>query len=170
MSNALLILGAQSYFAVEHAEHIPSKIAAYLQDAQYDHILFSVFKNVPESNFRKMLAWSGSSLPSDTSIHPALTQYATESNVFEKTTYSALKSQPLLEYLRDHDVTSIHLCGINIDAGILATGFEAFDLGFSVTVLENICGVASVRTDYIDAAKTIIHRNLKQKKVQFGQH
>jgi len=46
---------------------------------------------------------------------------------------------------------------------VLATAYEAFDLGYKMRILEDLSSVASERQDYEDSAKVIIARNLKRK-------
>ena len=163
MSKALIVIDVQNHFAVEKAADLPNKIADYIKSSSYDHVLFTLFRNDPSSNFHKILYWHKAMTKPGISIHPLLEAFTNSSNTFEKLTYSAFKAPEFVDYLREHKVTDLDICGINIDGCVLATAYEAFDLGFKVKILEELSSVASFRQDYEDAAKTIITRNLKRK-------
>lgn len=168
MKKALLVVDAQNYFAYEKAASLPAKIAGHLRQSadEYDTILFTSFRNDPESNFHRLLGFTEVTGPPATDIHPALTEFLTDAPVFEKTTYSSMKAPGLVAYLTEHNIDELDICGISLDGCVLATAFEAFDLGYDVTVLENLCSVHSVRDDYEDAAKLIIYRNLSRNRVR----
>lgn len=163
MSKALVVIDVQNHFAVEKAADLPAKIADYIKRSNYDHVVFTLFRNDPTSNFHKILKFKKVTGPPATAIHPALLPFTNSKNTFEKLTYSAFKAPAFERYIRDNKVTELDICGINIDGCVLATAYEAFDLGFKVKILEDLSSVASDRQDYENAAKTIITRNLKKK-------
>ncbi|MES2970995.1 MAG: isochorismatase family cysteine hydrolase [Patescibacteria group bacterium] len=163
MKNALVAIDVQKYFAVEKAADLPQKIVKHLESSKYDFVLFTKFRNDPGSNFHKILHWEQCTGPPATDIHPILVSYATPENTFEKTTYSAFKSEAFTSFLKTREIQELDLCGINIDGCVLATAFEAFDLGFNVKILEELSSVASFRDDYEQFAKTIIARMFKRK-------
>lgn len=163
MNNALVVIDVQNDFAVEKAENLPQKIAEHIKNNKYDYVLFTLFRNDPSSNFHKILHWKKATDKPGINIHPALTTFINKKNTFEKTTYSAFKSKSFVSFLKDNKITDLSLCGINIDGCVLATAFEAFDLGYSVRVIEELSSVSSSRDDYKDSAKIIIGRNLERK-------
>jgi nicotinamidase-related amidase len=163
MKSALVIIDVQNHFAVEKAADLPAKIVNHLQHTTYDYVLFTLFRNDPSSNFHKILHWDKATQKPAINIHPALEPYGNTENTFEKTTYSAFKAYKFLDFLKKHTISTLYLCGINIDGCVLATAYEAFDLGYNVKILEDLSSVASFRQDYEDSAKTIITRNLKKK-------
>lgn len=160
---ALIVIDVQNYFAVERAESLPEKIAWHIRESAYDHVIFTRFRNDPDSNFHRLLGFTEATQEPATQLHPALQEFVGEAVIFEKTTYSALKAPGLREYLDTHGVTELDICGVSMDACVLATVYDAFDLGYAVHVLEHLCSVSSDRHDYEDAAKTIITRNLTRR-------
>ncbi|MEL6804250.1 MAG: isochorismatase family cysteine hydrolase [Bacteroidota bacterium] len=166
MANALIVIDVQNYFVHERAASLPAKIASHIQYGEYDHVLFTAFHNQTESNFHRILNFTDVMKSPAVDIHETLSEYVAAERLFVKDTYSAMKVPALSTYLETHAVDTIYLCGINIDGCVLATAFEAFDLGYDITVLENLCSVASVRNDYMDAAKLIIYRNLSRDRVR----
>ena len=160
---ALVVIDVQNFFAVESAEKLPTKIAKYIQHTEYDHVLFTLMRYDPSSNFQTILNWKGPTKSPEIDLHPKIAPFSSRDVVFEKTTYSAFKSKSFKNFIGRHRITDIDLCGINIDACVLATAFEAFDLGFKTRILEDLSSVSSLKQKFSDAAKTIIARNLRRK-------
>ncbi len=163
MKSALVVIDVQNHFAVEKAADLPKKIAKHIRQKKYDHVLFTLFRNDPGSNFHKILKWEKATSKPAIDIHPELAPFSNSKNTFEKLTYSAFKIPAFVDYLKRNNITQLYICGINIDGCVLATAYEAFDLGYDVKILEDLSSVASFRQDYEDSAKTIIARNLKKK-------
>lgn len=163
MSSALVVIDVQNHFAVEKAAVLPKKIVQHIKKSPYDHVLFTLYRNDPSSNFHKILKYKVATESPAIDIHPLLAPFSNKDNTFEKLTYSAFKIQQFKKFLEDNAITDLYLCGINIDGCVLATAYEAFDLGYNVKILEDLSSVASFRQDYEDSAKTIIARNLKRK-------
>jgi len=163
MKNALVVIDVQNHFAVEKAAGLPQKILAHIKKVPYDFMLFTKFRNDPGSNFHKILGYKKVTGPPATDIHPVLRPLSNKSNTFEKVTYSAFKDARFVDFLQSNDIKELFICGINIDGCVLATAYEAFDLGYKMKILEDLCSVASFRDDYEQSAKTIIARNLKRK-------
>ena len=98
MSKALVVIDVQKYFVVDRAANLPNKIAWHIKENDYDHVLFLKFRNDPQSNFHKLLNFSEVTKAPATDIHETLTEFVTDNNVFEKTTYSAFKAEKFVEY------------------------------------------------------------------------
>ena len=87
----------------------------------------------------------------------------TKDNTFHKNTYSAFKAPRLKKFIKKNDIQELYLCGINTDACVLASAFEAFDLGYNYKIIDDLCSVSSYKQEYVDAANVIITRNLREK-------
>jgi nicotinamidase-related amidase len=162
-NKALVIIDVQNFFAVENAAGLPAKIAKHIHDSDYGHLLFTKMIWDPETNFEKILHWRGPTKSPEIDIHNNLLPFTSSDNVFQKTSYSAFKSKEFTDYLKKHDITELDICGINIDACVLSTAFEAFDLGFNFKVLEELSSISSTKREYSDSAKVIIRRNMRSK-------
>ena len=169
MKKALLVIDVQNYFVTEKALELPQKIAGYLEESSsdYDAVLFMKFRNDSASNFHTLLDFTEAKESPATDLHETLLPFVTSDNVFEKTTYSALKSEALRAYLCDNKIEELDMCGVSLDACVLASAYEAFDLGFKVRVLENLCSVSSARDDLMPAALIVINRNLRKRENRF---
>jgi len=85
-----------------------------------------------------------------------------ESNLFEKVSYSIFKSNEFANFLKRNQITKLWLCGIDIDACVLASAFDAFDLNYEVEVLTDLSlSHSGERLD--NAALKIIKKNLTKK-------
>jgi len=169
MKKALLVIDVQNYFVTEKAVGLPKKIAWYIEHegSQYDDIIFIKFRNDPASNFHMLLNFKEVTNAPQIDIHSDLQKFVTAENTFEKTTYSAMKSESLRAYLTQHDIESLDLCGISLDACVLATAFESFDLGYDVSVLDTLCSVSTAREGLMESALMIIQRDLRKRNNRF---
>lgn len=163
MKKALIVIDVQKGFAVEMAEDLPKKIVSHLKTNKYDFVLFTISHNTPSSNFRKLLEWHGGIRKPYIDIHPLIEPMLTKENTFHKHTYSAFKAPGLKKFIKLNGIEEIYLCGINTDACVLASAFEAFDLGYNFKIIDDLCSVSSYKQEYVDAANVIIKRNLRKK-------
>jgi nicotinamidase-related amidase len=160
MKTALLVVDVQSYFVKEAPDGFATKIADHISNSSYDFVGFTIFRNTYNSNFVKSLGWEDCQDEEDTKLANELSPFisTTDTNVFSlKYTYSAMQALDLQETLRQRGIEEIVLCGIDTDACVLATAFEAFDLGYKVNVLFDLCHSTGNLTK---EAKAIISRNI----------
>lgn len=139
---ALVVIDVQNWSVNRHTKDVPKKIADHIsrKGSKYDYVLFTKSRNSKSFNlYRLMGVHSGTKGPALEMRHE-IARFLTKGNVFNKTTYSAFKSKAFSSYLKKNKITKLYLCGINTDKCVLATAFEAFDLGYDVTVLGNLCG------------------------------
>ena len=132
---ALIVIDVQRFFINAHTAALPQRIAELIGTGQFPHVLFTKFVNHPDSQYVRQLGWHRCRFSPETDLAPPLVPFAHAENTFEKTSYSIFKARGLPEYLVAHGIRDLTLCGTDIDACILASGFEAFDLGYRVTVL-----------------------------------
>jgi nicotinamidase-related amidase len=90
-------------------------------------------------------------------IHPALEPLAGE-KVFQKHFPNSFRETPLLETLREQDVSALVIVGAMSHMCVDATVRAAFDLGFSCTVIEDACATRDLefRGSLVPAAQ--VHR------------
>ncbi len=157
---ALIVIDVQNYFVNEHTKVIPDKIASFIQENKFDFIGFTKFVNNKNSNFFKLLNWKKCLNPPDTDIYTTLSRFVNKNNLFEKATYSVFKCDKLVEILKKNDINKIFLCGIDIDACILASAFDGFDLGYEICILEDL-SLSHSGEKLDNAAVEIIKKNFK---------
>ncbi|MEK7665366.1 MAG: isochorismatase family cysteine hydrolase, partial [Patescibacteria group bacterium] len=131
----------------------------FISENEFDFILFTKFVNREGSNFFKLLNWKNCVGSPDTDIHHSLEKFVAKDNLFEKASYSIFKSDRFDDFLKLNQITKLSLCGIDIDACVLASTFDAFDLGYKVEVLTDLSlSHSGERLD--NAALAIIKKNL----------
>ena len=157
MSNALLIVDVQHYFMKDAPDELPQRIANHYKALNYDQVAFTVFKNEPGSNFVKSLKWDKCSEAEDAQLPGEFSEMATQHNTFTRACYSAFKTTDLHSYLQEHGVERLIICGVDSDACVLATAFEAFDLGYHVKIDFSLTYSSN---DLHKAAQLIAERNI----------
>ncbi|MEK9176538.1 MAG: isochorismatase family cysteine hydrolase [Patescibacteria group bacterium] len=159
MKTALVVIDVQKYFVNENTQDLPSRIRDYINKNNFDFIIFSKEVNNKNSNFFKLLNWKKMFSSPDTDIHPTLSKFANSDNTFEKSTYSIFKAKGFLNFLKKHNISRLYFCGIDIDACVLASAFDAFDFGYEIKVLKDLSKSHSGK-DLDEAALKIINKNL----------
>lgn len=134
MANALLVVDVQQYFMASAPKDLPQRIVNRHKAINYDHVIFTVFRNKPQSNFVDSLKWDKCDTDEDVQLPDEFSSLVTKDNVFTRAAYSAFKTTELHEYLQQNNVERLIICGVDSDACVLATSFEAFDLGYHVKV------------------------------------
>ena len=158
---ALIVIDMQRAFITSKAKHLPQKIKAHIERSNYDSIIFSKFINAENSNFARKLDWHKCRKSPDIDIAPELSEIANRNHIFEKHTYSIFKAKGFVDFLRKNKISKLCLCGLDLDACILASAFEAFDLGFDCEVLFGLVG-SSANADIHKSAERVIRKNLQQ--------
>jgi nicotinamidase-related amidase len=160
MKNALLIIDVQKFFINNFTRNVPEKIADFIKSHKFDFILFLKFINSKRSNFVKFLNWRKMFNSPDIDVAPELERFITKNNVFIKSTFSAFKSMKFLRFLKKKEIKRLYVCGFDTDGCIFSTAIEAFDLGFNVKVLQDLCASHHGKEYHKNAIK-ILKRNAK---------
>ena len=161
MKTALIVIDVQKYFLNKSTNRLPERIYDYIKNNKFDLVLFTKFVNNAKSNFSKSLSWHECTGSPDTDIAEELLEFTKNGNIFEKHTFSGFKNKKLVKFLRDKKIDSVYLCGTDSDACVLASAFDAFDLGFHVTVLKDLCASCN-GNNFHGYGKAIIERNLEK--------
>ena len=156
---AFIILDLQNCFITDKTKSLPQKIKEHIKSQKYDFIIFSKFRNSESSNFIKKLNWDKCKTSPEIDIVSELSEIAVKNHIFEKSTYSIFKSEEFVDFLSQNKISKLFFCGLDLDACILASAFEAFDLGFDFEILYDLSG-SSAKIDIDNFAKQIIKRNL----------
>jgi len=155
---ALIVVDLQNYFIGEGTLHLPRMIRERIGNGKYDEVVFTKFVNREGSRFW-VSGWEHCMESPETDIHPDLAALAADSPVFEKYGFSAFRAEGLPDYLRRKGICEVHICGTDTDACVLASAYDAFELGFDVRVLEDLCASRN-GAEFHDMGLRIIRRNL----------
>ena len=157
---ALLIIDVQNYYINDHTKDVPKKIENYIKNSTFDFILFAKFVNHPDSNVWKTFNWKEMRSSPDTDICKNLLPYTKKDTVFKKSTYSIFKSPKFLEFITKHGIIDFTLCGLDTDACVLASAYEAFDSGYKVAINNKL--TASHRGEsFTKCGLNIINNNIQ---------
>ncbi|MBK2143493.1 cysteine hydrolase family protein [Francisella tularensis] len=156
--NALVIIDVQNYFVNEHTKTLPQKIRKLIQTNDFNYIIFSKYINNLKSNHYNIFKWEECQNSPDIDIHPELLEFTNSKNFFEKNTYSIFKST-MLNFLKQKNINKIYLTGIDIDACVLASAFDGFDLGYDIEILQDFC-LSHFGEEFKHSALKIMHKNL----------
>lgn len=161
MKIALVVIDVQNYFVTERVKNLPKKIAEYIDKYRnrFDYVMFTKFVNNQNSYFFKY-GWHECMSSPDTDIHSDLVNFAEKYRVFEKISYSIFKAKGFTEFLKQHKITKLLLCGLDTDACVLASAFDAFDLGYEINVLTDLCESHSTKELHTIALR-IITKNIQ---------
>ena len=160
-TNTIIFIDVQKCFVNKITDKLPQKIADHLEENSYAHVVFTQFVNKEDSNFIKQLNWHKAFGSPETDLDSRVSKFITDKNVFPKTSYSIFKSKDFLEFIKKENLNDFVFCGIDSDACVLASAFDAFDLGYKVKVLRNLCQSHSGKY-FHDAAVEIINKNIQK--------
>jgi nicotinamidase-related amidase len=142
MNKALFVVDVQKFFENKKTKSIARKINNYIKEnkGKYSLIVFTVFKNNPESPLWNIFGWEGCSIGKDIEIMDEISGLVEKSKIIFRNTYSLLKASGLKEKLKDYKIGQIDICGFDTDACVLATTYDLFDSGYKPVILERNCG------------------------------
>jgi nicotinamidase-related amidase len=140
---------------------LPKKILDYAQKNSFDYILLTKFVNTETSNLVKVFNWNKMMNSPDIEIDKTLSPLIEEKNVFVKHTYSIFKSKGFVKFLEDNKVGKLLFCGLDVDACVLASAYEGFDLGYKVKVINSLTG-SHCGKEYEEAGLKIINKNIQK--------
>ena len=160
MRNALLIVDVQRYFMKDAPKDLPQRIVNHVNAINYDYVVLTKFKNRPDSNFVESLKWDKCDSDKDAELPEEFVGIATPKNTFTRATYSAFKTTGLHDYLQERHVERLIICGVDTDACVLASAFEAFDLGYHVKIDFSLTFSSN---DLHEAARLIAEKNLQSR-------
>ena len=161
MKSALLVIDVQNYYINKHTQDIPKKIENFIGKSDFDFVLFTQFVNHKSSNVYKVFQWGKMMSSPDIDISDNLIRFTNKNNVFQKDTYSTFKSKVFRSFIEKNNIEKFMLCGFDTDACIMATAYEGFDLGYSITVLDELTKSHS-GNDYSKSALRIINKNIQK--------
>lgn len=157
---ALVVIDIQSYFLRHSPKDLPLKIAERISKSSYACVAFTIVCNPDSSNFTHSLHWKACKTEEDLKLPEEFRGFIKKDNVFKKSTYSAFKAEGFEEYLKANDIQKIELCGIDSDACVLATAYEAFDKNYEVSILFDL---SYSRYDLQNAVEKIAARNIQSR-------
>jgi len=161
---ALLVIDVQKYFINRYTQHIPEKIADFIKknNNRFDYILFFKFLNSWQSNWVKISDWTKMFKSPEIDIVPELNQFVNKNNMFTKTAFSCFKAKGFADFVRNKKINDLYLCGLDTHACIYCTAMEAYELGFNIHVIADLCAASHGLNYHLNSLKAL-KRNLGDK-------
>ena len=102
----------------------------------FDHVVCTQFINSDESPFSHLLGWHGLLDREEQEVLPQIVQISEQ--VFPKQQYSCFMDA-FIHYAHYHHIDKFYFVGVDTDACILKSAFDAFDHNIPFEVLEEYC-------------------------------
>lgn len=161
MKKALIVVDLQKGFLTKYTRDLPAKIRRFIQKrgGEYNLIIFTQFRNHPKSNFVKHLNYRGFISRNRYEIVNELRDFIKKTNLFRKDTYSSFLTKKPSDVLRKNKIREVQIVGIDTENCVLTFARDAFDRGYKVTVLKDLCRSHS-DPNLHGAALEIIRKNI----------
>lgn len=154
-TDLLIIIDVQDSFCSELlTQDFEKKLKDYITKKHFTHIVATKYQNHEGSSCFRYLHYKGATKDK---LYPFVK--AVSERVFIKDTYSCFTKE-LLDFIREEKISKITLVGLDTDACVLASAFDAFDRGLDCTVELNLC-FSSGGHKMHQSAKEVILRNLR---------
>ncbi|MDO8656340.1 MAG: isochorismatase family protein [Nanoarchaeota archaeon] len=142
---ALIIVDVQPAFMNKRNKYILKNIVQLLKTISYDFYANALFHAEKGSLWDKQQKWVS---PKDNNFStvPEIMNLLKGKNhlAIEKTTKSVFKGdKDIFILLKDKGIEEVHLVGFDTNDCILASAYEAFDLGFFTYIIEECCESSS---------------------------
>lgn len=165
MKKALIVIDLEKGFLTKYTKDLPLKIKNFIEreGGKYDLVIFTQYKNHPKSNFVKQFGYKRFTKKTEYNIVNELKDLVNKKNLFVKDTYSSFVDKKLPDTLKKNKISEVHLLGIDTENCVLTFARDAFDRGYKVVVLKNLC--RSHRSPKLHkAALEIIEKNIGEVK------
>ena len=151
---ALILVDIQPGFITEENKWLLPSIETLLKTQNYDSYVEAIFSAPQGSLWDKQMNWT---LPKQDTVSEIKVLIPTENYLFvEKETKSVFKGdQDVVAFLKNQNIEEVHIVGLDTNDCIIATAYEAFDLGFFTYVLEN-CTASSQSSKLRESAISIL--------------
>lgn len=109
--------------------------------------------------------WREMTSESEIEIAPELTPFAEKATIFtKKAAFSIFRVEEFLKLLSKEQISQLYICGMDTHACIYTSLMEAFERGYDIKLIEDLCA-ASHGEEYHQNAISAIKRNLSSKVV-----
>ena len=133
---ALIIVDIQPGFITEENNQILPNVENLLRSQKYDAYVEAIFSATKGSLWDKQMNWT---FPKQDTVSEIKALIPKENCLFvEKETKSVFKgNKDVVKFLKENNIEEVHIVGLDTNDCIIATAYEAFDLGFFTYVVES---------------------------------
>ncbi len=141
MNKAILVIDVQLFFINRFTKEIPKKIAQLINRNIFNKVYFFKFVNNRQSNWYKA-GWKRMMDSSETDIVPELKHFSNDKNTFTKNSYSVFRVKEFNKILKEEKITKLFICGLDTHACIYTSAHEAYERGYDVKVISDLCAAS----------------------------
>lgn len=155
----IIVVDMQKGFINENNKHLVDRINTYLKSNKFDNIFFTqcINNDVLGGPYIRILNWYGMTNIDEQKIAINIPK---QTKIITKDCYGI--SQKDIDLFRSLNINEIEICGTDIDACVLAIGFNLFDSNIKPIFIKDLCGTSSKDENMTKYAFSIIER-------QFGK-
>ena len=159
---ALIIVDIQPAFLNDRNNYIIDNTLKLINSIHYDLYVETVFYTKEGSLWELQQKWS---LLKDDKTHTVeqITSALKDQELIsiEKETKSVFKgNKPLFDILKQANIEEVHIVGVDSNDCVLASAYEAFDLGFVTYVIEECCQSSSSDELHTSAIELLRHQHM----------
>ncbi len=156
---ALIVVDVQNGFTNHNSRHVVPVISSLVSrwSAAGRPVVFTRYRNYPESPFERFFGWSRLQSPPETDIVTELAEQAASAcAVLDKVGYT-LFTDEAVALLGDAGWTDLVFCGIATESCVLKSAVDAFERGYAPWVLTDASASDAGPTVH-DAGLTVARR------------
>ncbi len=124
MKTCLFVVDIQNGFISIETSHTKQRIRKLLDANLFDYVIFSKFKNLPESPYRNILKWDNLTKPYEQELIKEIRPYA--NLVVEKGIYTVVNADTL-RFIEEKNIEVAFVLGIDTDCCVLKTAVDLFE-------------------------------------------
>lgn len=132
--NCLLIVNVQNGFVNDLTKHIPSLVEA--EQLNHDYVVATRFYNLEKSLFRTLLNWNNFAIDSDD--YPLAFNVKDDAWIINTSVYTCV-FDGFIKWLRDRNISLVHVCGIGTDISVSKCAVDLFEYGIEPVILSKLC-------------------------------
>ncbi|AUS78884.1 hydrolase [Actinoalloteichus sp. AHMU CJ021] len=140
MTDVLLVIDMQNGFISPKSEPVIDRVVRLVRrwDAARRPIVFTRFRNVPGSQYERLIGWTRLQGSPETDIVPELVPYAARHHVIDKTYYSTF-TEEFTALASARGWTRFTIAGIATESCVMKTAADAWELGHTPVVVHDAC-------------------------------
>ena len=141
MKKALVIIDLQKGFINRLTQDLPKKVNKFIKSngKKYDLLIFTQYINHSESNFVKQFNYKRFVKKNENGLASDIKEFVRKDNLFIKDTYGSFVNNKVLKVFKKYKIKEVHLAGIDTENCVLTFARDAFDRGYKVVALGDLC-------------------------------
>ncbi len=142
LSNTLLVVVDPQEFFFEgnktKGRAYGKKLVKFLKKYKGD-FAFARFRNSKSSPIYKLLGFRELCTDRETLLLTELAGFENDHKIFTRSVYTVFAAKGFEQYLKRLGITKLIFCGIATESCVLTSARDAFQRGYEVTVLKDLC-------------------------------